>query len=69
MIISITLFVCSLYYFFKFMGQALFHDVGSKVYGDYHSEARGKQRSRALGTFAKSFFCFIAAGFVGFLFI
>lgn len=31
MIISVILFVCSLYYFFKFMGQTLFYDVGSKV--------------------------------------
>ena len=47
MVVSVIHFACSLYYFFKFMGQALFRDVGSKVYGDYHSEARGIERSRA----------------------
>ena len=47
MLVSIILFVFSLYYFFKFIGKALFRDVGSKVYGDYHSEARGIERSRA----------------------
>ena len=69
MMLSVILFICSFYYFVKFMGQALFHDVSSKVYQDYHSEHRGKQRSRALWTFAKSGLCFFAAGFVGFLFM
>lgn len=69
MMLSVILFVCSFYYFLKFMGQALVHDVSSKVYDDYHSDKRYHQRTRAIGTFAKSFLFFVAAGLVGFLFM
>lgn len=69
LLVSILLFIYSFYCFAKCVGRILRHDVGSKVYGDYHSDKREDQRTGILASFAKSVIAFILAGCLAALFI
>ena len=62
MFLAVILYIYSFVQFIKCVGQICRHDVGAKVYNDYYSDKRGRQRGGALKSFGKSILAFAAAG-------